>query len=379
MTLADLVPSLANVRNRRNRRLFAGLAPGLGSPGRALRLSARGMGHRRLLAFLLAAAAVLSPAAEAWAWGATGHRVIGQVAMEALPEEVPAFLRAPGVAAEIGELARELDRSKGAGKTHDAHRDPSHFVDVDDAGRVLGGPPLNALPETLLEYDAALLAAGTDRSKAGWLTYALVDGWQQLVKDFAHWRVLVAAERLATTPERRAWYAEDRARRERLIINNLGVWAHYVGDASQPHHTTIHYNGWAGPNPKGYTTSRQTHGAFEGAFVKANLDVAAVRTALPPPDPVGPIREETAEYIGQTLAFVEPFYALEKAGGFNPGDPRGVQFATARLAAGAGELRDLTVAAWRASETAQVGYPVTPVADFVSGKVDPWDALYGRD
>jgi hypothetical protein len=139
---------------------------------------------RCLIAALSASAALLF-GSDALAWGSTGHRLIGQAAMEALPPELPAFLRAPGVPAEIGELARELDRSKGAGKTHDQLRDPAHFVDIDDAGRILGGPSIDALPETRLEYDAALIAAGTDVNKAGWLSYALVDGWQQLVKDFA--------------------------------------------------------------------------------------------------------------------------------------------------------------------------------------------------
>lgn len=333
---------------------------------------------RRLIA-LVSAVAVLAPASAAFAWGGTGHRIVGQVGMETLPADVPAFLRAPGVAAEIGELARELDRSKGAGKTHDSLRDPAHFVDIDDAGRVLGGPSIDALPETRVEYDAALVAARTDWAKAGWLPYATVDGWQQLVKDFAHWRVLVAAERLATTPERRAWYAEDRARRERLIINNLGVWAHYVGDGSQPHHTTIHFNGWSGPNPNRYSTARNIHGAFEGAFIRANLQTAAVRARMAPPRTVGPIWPEVTAYLKRTQAQVEPLYALEKAGGFAQGDPRGAAFAVERLAAGAAELRDLTAAAWTESARSSIGYPNVPVADFESGKVDPWDALYGRD
>jgi hypothetical protein len=326
-----------------------------------------------------AAALLALTAGEACAWGATGHRLIGQLAVEALPPETPAFLRAPGVPAEIGELARELDRSKGSGKTHDTLRDPAHFVDLDAQNRVLGGPHVDALPDTRLAYDAALIAAGTDVGKAGWLPYALVDGWQQLVKDFAHWRVLVGAERLAATPERRAWYAEDRARRERLIVHNLGLWAHYVGDASQPHHLSIHFNGWVGPNPKGYTTARNTHAAFEGAFVRARLGADAVRARMPAPDPVGPIWAETAEYLKQTAAQVEPFYALEKAGGFAEGDARGAAFAADRLAAAAGELRDLTAAAWAESARSSIGYPATPVADLVSGKVDAWDALYGRD
>lgn len=334
---------------------------------------------RRLLAALTAAAALAAPAS-ALAWGATGHRIVGQVGAEAFPAELPAFLRAPGVPAEIGELARELDRSKGSGRTHDTLRDPAHFVDLDDSGRVLGAMTLDALPETRLEYDKALLAAGTDVNAAGWLPYALVDGWQQLVSDFAYWRVLVAAERLAATPERRAWYAEDRARRERLIVQNLGLWAHYVGDASQPHHTTIHYNGWAGPNPNRYSTARNIHGSFEGAFVRANLTVAEVRAKLPPPQRLSrPIFAEVSAYITATNKQTEPLYALEKAGGFADGDPRGDAFVAERLAAAAGALRDLTVAAWAASAERKIGYPAVPVTDVESGKVDPWDILYGRD
>ena len=34
----------------------------------------------------------------------------------------------------------------------------------------------------------ALRAAGTDEYRAGYLPYAIIDGWQQLVMDFAYWR-----------------------------------------------------------------------------------------------------------------------------------------------------------------------------------------------
>ena len=50
-----------------------------------------------------------------------------------------------------------------------------------------------------------------------------------------------------------------------------------------------------------------------------------------------------------------------------------------RLAAGASELRDMIINAWRSSGTSQVGYPAVKVTDVVSGAVDPWDALYGAD
>ena len=55
---------------------------------------------------------------ESWAWGATGHEWISGIAIEQLPEILPAFVRTVEAAAEIAVMGRELDRSKGAGKTH---------------------------------------------------------------------------------------------------------------------------------------------------------------------------------------------------------------------------------------------------------------------
>ena len=334
---------------------------------------------KRIAAAVLALA-LAAQATAAWGWGATGHRLLAVAAVQALPPELPAFVRSPDAQTEIGELAREPDRWKGAGEIHDKDRDPAHFVDLDSRGLVLGGPSIDALPPTRLEYQKALVAAGTDEGKAGYLTYALVDGWQQLVHDFAYWRVLAAAEARATTPERRAWFAEDRRRREQLILRDLGVWAHYVGDASQPHHTSIHYNGWGPyPNPEGFTQAK-VHGPFEGAFVRANVTAPMLKGAMAPPNVcTAAIEACVVAYIKRTNATVIPYYRLEKAGGFRPGDPRGQAFAAERVAAGAAELRDLTVAAWRASAGSQVGWRPVSVADVEAGRVDPFDALYGID
>ena len=63
-----------------------------------------------------ALAVTLALAGHALAWGATGHRLIGQLAIEALPPEIPAFLRTPAAAQVVGELAREPDRGRNAGK-----------------------------------------------------------------------------------------------------------------------------------------------------------------------------------------------------------------------------------------------------------------------
>ena len=78
---------------------------------------------RLALAGAVAACAVLA-APQAWGWGATGHRLIGEAAVLALPADVPAFLRSPETVQQIGELAREPDRSKGSGKPHDPTATP---------------------------------------------------------------------------------------------------------------------------------------------------------------------------------------------------------------------------------------------------------------
>ncbi|GAD60406.1 S1/P1 Nuclease [Brevundimonas sp. BAL450] len=339
---------------------------------------------KRAFLALAAVAVIAAPAADVGAWGATGHRLIAVAAMRSLPDEIPAFLRTTEAATEVGELTREPDRWKGGPRTHARERDTAHFIDFDDNGHVLtaAGPHIDAMPELRSEYEAALTQAGLDVDDAGYLYYALIDGWQQLVRDFAYWRVLNAAEARETDPGRRAWYAEDRRRREALLIRDLGVWSHYVGDASQPLHTSIHYNGWDRdtPNPEGFTTSRRTHGLFEGAYVRGVARLDLVESAMPEPDlGEAAIERRTARYLGQGVAQVTPFYRLERDGAFAEGDPRGGAFAVERLGAGAGELRDLIVLAWRESAGARVGWPAVAVAEVEAGTADPWDAMIGTD
>ena len=339
--------------------------------------------------FVVAAAAVCALAVAAVpavvsAWGNTGHRLIGVAAVRALPDDLPAFLRTQGAASEVGELAREPDRWKGGGQPHDRERDTAHFVDMDDAGHIMNaqGPSIDALPNLKSEYDAALIAAGLDVNDAGYLPYAIMDGYQQLVRDFAYWRVLNAIEARETDPGKRAWYREDRIRREALILRDMGVLGHYVGDGSQPHHTTIHYNGWDRdtPNPEGFTTSRQTHGMFEGAFTArvARLDLVEAGMAQPRVSEFD-MKARVAAYLKSTLAEVTPFYRLEKEGGFRDGDARGATFTVARLSAGAAELRDFYTAAWRASADVSIGWPAVKVAEVEAGTTDPWLAMNGED
>lgn len=329
---------------------------------------------------LLAGLTPMSSTGAVLAWGASGHEWVSGIAIEKLPDSLPSFIRSPEAIAEIAVMGRELDRTKGSGKTHDAERDPGHYVDLADDGSVEGVLPLANLPVTREEYDTLLRAGGKTQYKAGYLPYSIIDGFQQLRKDFAYWRALTKAIETATSPEERAWFEADRRLREKLTLRDLGVWSHYGGDASQPLHVSVHYNGWGNyPNPEGYTT-KKIHAHCKGEFVKRNLSRAAVAAEVGPYQPCGcSIEDRTKALLLASLAQVGPLYVLEKEGGFKRGNQQGVAFATTTLAARAKEVRHMIVQAWEESAETPVGYPMVNVKDIESGKVRATREMFGAD
>ena len=346
-----------------------------------------------------------TPMRDALGWGHTGHVLIGEIAMAHLPSDLPAFLRDASASFTVGEIAAEPDLSKGSGDAgttardiHDAERDPGHFVNLDDQGFVMaapGFPQVHALQidnllapgQTRRDYDTLLRQnAGTTgvTQYSGYLPFNMVDDWQQIRKDLAYVRAFSAAiASPATAPADRAYFSRELDLRKTLSLRDIGVWAHFVGDASQPMHVSIHYNGWGpGPNPKGYTTA-PIHAPFEGAFVKRfitggivsekvgayqSCEAITARPACPGIEP------RVRRYLQTTLSTVLPLYELTKSiGGDNPwktSAPSDAQtsFVAARLAAGAQEMRDEIIDAWHSSDTIGVGYPQVPVADIESGK-----------
>lgn len=328
-------------------------------------------------ALFISATAIQQPC---WAWGASGHEWVSGTAIEALPESVPAFVRTKEAVAEIALMGRELDRSKGSGETHDRERDPGHSMYFSDDAKVVGVLPIDELPTTREAYDTALRAQDFTQYRAGYLYYSIVDGWQQVRKDFAYWRADVKAIETTTNAEDKAWFEADKALREKLALRDIGIWSHYVGDASQPMHVSVHVDGWRDfPNPEGFT-QEHIHAYFEGEFVRHNVQRSAVRAAIAGYEACScSIQDRAKELIRKSLAEVTPLYRLEKQGGFKPDDPRGIAFATARLALGASTVRDMIVDAWTGSADTGVGYPMVNERDIESGKVKVTRDLFGAD
>ncbi len=312
----------------------------------------------------------------AYAWGPDGHRMISELAVKNLPADVPSFLHTPEAAHEAGYLGPEADRERGAGESFDAEHSPAHFVDVSDDLTILGGPKLKSLPQTREQYDTALRAVGSDQYKAGYLPYAIVQGYQLLTKDFSYWRVDVAGEKFAKTNAQRAWYAQDRAMREKIALHDLGTWSHFVADGSMPMHASVHYNGWGNfPNPEGFT-QEHVHVPWENAYVHDYITDADVAAAMPAAHACScTVDARVAAYLSATQAQAAPFYRLEKAGAFAKHTPEGKAFTAKQIALAAAELRDMIADAWRASADQSVGYPAIKVSDIEAGKADPYSEL----
>jgi hypothetical protein len=322
----------------------------------------------------------LASAGQALAWGSSAQRMIGEIALQSLPAELPDFLRKAEAARQVGEVAREPDRARGASAPHDSDANAAHHVNVGDDLKIARGPLLSALPINHQTYDDALRAVGSSQYRAGYLPYAIIDAWQQVVMDFAYRRADVAGARYAKTSAERTWFLRDQWIREGLTIRDLGLLAHFVGDGSQPMQVSIHSDGWGNfPNPLSFTTTR-FRSVFEGTVVRGKITPKDVSAQLAPyRDCRCGIEKRTSDYLIATQKEIIALYQMERVGGFSARPDDGKLFVSKRLAAGAAELRDMIADAWRRSAEVSVGTPAIAVRDIESGEVSGFDALRGLD
>jgi hypothetical protein len=331
------------------------------------------------VAFVLAAALMCS--SSAFAWGTSGHRLIGDLAVRSLPLELPVFLRKREAARQIAEVAREPDRFKGSGGPAESDSSAAHYVSVGDDLKIARGPTLETLPATRESYDAALRAAGSNQYRAGYLPYAIIEAWQRVVMDFAYWRADFAGERYAKTPAERTWFLQDQWIREGITVRDLGYLAHFIGEGSEPLNVSVHSDGWGNyPNPRGFAAAKGVRAAFEGTVVSGRIaDKDLLPRVAAYHDCHCSIEQRVAQYLAATQKDVTALYEIERAGGFKENDAKGRDFVSLRLAAAISEMRDLIGLAWLKSGEVSVGYPPIAVRDIESGTTNALDAMRGVD
>ena len=297
---------------------------------------------RKILFLRFAAAVGLLPVMlvqQSFAWGMDGHMIINRLAGAALPADIPEFLRTPAALDALEYYGPEPDRWRSPAEPElGAAQAPEHFIDLEYAD--LAGP----LPRNRYDFIRALaaaqakhpdLAASLTPEKVGLQPWEANEVYERLQSAFRDYRALVAAKKDTKPSE--------------CEITFLAGWlGHYVGDGSQPLHTSIQYNGWVGPNPHGYTTEHRIHSLFESQFVHANVTAGDVAPLIPAkPVALGDVFDDYVRYLRNSNSLVEQTYQLEKAGAFTgAGTPAGKAFVDQRLAAGATELRNMIYTAW---------------------------------
>ena len=289
----------------------------------------------------------------ACAWDYEGHRLVNQLALAALPTNFPAFVKEPAAAERIAFLSGEPDRWRNTTDLTLKHfNNPDHYLDFEDVARC------GLKPETVppFRYDFTKLVAkahatetidspkDADHTKTlvGYLPWTIAEYYTKLKSGFSY---LKAFEE-SGTPE------EIKNARENIIYI-MGCMGHFVGDGSQPLHLTIHFNGWVGDNPKGYTTNRTFHAWIDGGFIarsglKPDLLMPKLRPAKLLDTNVFPT---LVEYLHAQFALVEPLYQLDKDGKLSPKNPspEGIDFIHNQLLKAGQMLADLWYTAWHSA------------------------------
>ncbi|MGA3127551.1 MAG: nuclease [Candidatus Korobacteraceae bacterium] len=290
--------------------------------------------QKRLLALLIIASAVLLPTL-APGWGDVGHTTINRVAAENIPADMPQFFKASSI--HIGWLGPEPDRwrSNLEKPLNDAQA-PDHFINLEYVDW------LKPLPTDRYEFIRAVYeyraqhpqAHVPQPEKIGFQPYITIEVFDRLKVAFRQYRHARAEGRPTADAEADA-------------IFYAGWLGHYVGDGSNPMHTSIQYNGWVGPNPKRYSTTHDVHSKMETVFVNANPEVTRIADLVQAPTHLNRPFEDYLAYLRQSQSKIDQAYALEKACGFDgKGTPESREFIRHQLGRGAQMLLNLWYTAW---------------------------------
>jgi hypothetical protein len=265
--------------------------------------------------------------------------MVNRLAAQSLPADMPYFFRR--AVNELSYLGYDPDRWRSqAEPALGAVNPPDHFIDLEYANGLELPPDRYQFMRLLVER--GIVKNDVTLATVGYLPYRIVELTELLRLQFRLWR---------QAPRRTALDLGRRRQIEQNIVFIAGILGHYVADGAQPHHSTVHYNGWNvkfAPNPNGYTTEPGIHIRFENDFVNEAIEEREVKRLVKPPRQLGTIFGATVQYLKNSRSQVERLYQLDKAGGFAPGstnaDAR--RFVAERLSTGAQMLASVWYTAW---------------------------------
>jgi hypothetical protein len=297
---------------------------------------------RKWFGLMLALAVISSPGLSGW--GLTGHVVITRAAINALPADVPGFVK------------RQIDWSSSRSITPDTYRaasepfikmaeDPSHEWHLEQVTF------LQTIPRSRVEFIQALYdeykrleksdpakAALANPTSTGMLPYTTMEVYERLKVTFRTWRDQQRAKEATTFTEQDAAFY-------------IGWLSHYIADASQPLHASIHHDGWRGDNPKNFTRDGALHWGFENDFVDViGLKEGDIQGRIAPAKTVADPFSAILAHLARSNTRVEQVYALEQQHAFtDKSNAAARELVYVCSADGATLLRDLIDTAWTTS------------------------------
>ncbi len=298
------------------------------------------------------------------AWDYEGHHAINELALASLPPDFGGFTLTPVMKDRVAFLAGEADRWRNVGDLPLKHfNGPDHYIDLEDL-RWYGLTP-DTLP--LMRYDFVADIAreraahpekfppidptrDTDHTRelSGFLPWTITEYYEKLKSCFSY---LKTFQKYGGTPT-------EIENAQANVIYVMGVMGHFVGDGSQPLHTTMHFNGWVGKNPQGYTTERTFHALIDGGYFRktGGIDVQKLAAKIHPAEriknagePDGMFRDAVAYLVAQNK-LVEPLYQMEKEGKLTGEGDKGLagkEFLNGQLVKAGQMLGDIWYTAWQ--------------------------------
>lgn len=321
------------------------------------------VGLLRFLAFAACLIAAVSLKVQAWDY--EGHRMVVRIAFAGLPTNFPGFALSESARSRVAFLSGEPDRWRNSPDLTFRHcNGPDHYIDFEDL------EPLRMKPSELPRFRYAFaMRLGLERGNhpdrfpaidasrnsdqtrelVGFLPWTLAESYAKLKSSFSYLNAL-----------REGGTVEEIRNAEENVLVWMGLLSHYVGDATQPLHTTKHFNGWVGENPRGYTTTNRFHSWIDGGFfqktgLRSELLLGRARPAQPAgPKVVDATREDLfpffVSFLQEQFSKVEPLYELERDGKLTGEGSRGLEgreFLESQLVSAGHLLGDLWFTAWQ--------------------------------
>jgi hypothetical protein len=276
-------------------------------------------------------------AGTAQAFDGLGHYKATLLAVQALPQDMPAFFCAGAAEMSSGSMDPDVFKLDSLPQLRKGEY-PEHYFDLEP---LKGAPP----PATRYEFVQLCAKEGLSPDKVGTLPYALAEWTQRLTVAFAQYR---------------QWPDDPAAWHKCLVY--AGILAHYAEDACQPLHTTIDYDGRAGPD--GQSPRSGIHAKVDALIQKIDTNAKTLAAGLKV-EPFDALWPAILQQLQRSHALVDQTYELEKEfpARYQPlsQESKAAGFAKDRLQAAAWFTAALYATAWR--DSARLGVPAWHVRE----------------